>query len=155
MLRIYTDNKFSNKDYLINIEAEFNIDRFKMDTLYTDEVSQYVLKEIEGVTSRKGCYLDAKFGTIIMTDISTGCKALLLCIRRHDDCIVCMDEVGTNAIKLLEYISEHIEADIEVVTHRVLKYFRDDFECYVNDELCRGEDISDALEYLLEEEEDI
>lgn len=58
--------------------------------------------------------------------------------------------MGNNAIKLLAEISR--EKDIEVVTHRVLKYFPDNFQCYINNENCDKDDIPYALAEILGEE---
>ena len=150
MLKIYTDNNLSQKNYLLDIEAEFNVNEPIIENLYTDKTSIRILEEMEGMTSRKGKYIDAKFGTVSIMEISTGCKALLLCNTKNDDSIINVDEVGNNAIKILAQISR--EKDIEVVTHRVLKYFPEDFMCFVNNEQCVGEDISYALAEMLDVE---
>ena len=150
MLKIFTDSRMSNKEYLIDIEAEFNADEPMIEELYSDKISSYILQKMEGMTSRKGKYIDAKFGTVSIMDISTGCKALLLCCTRNEEFIINVDEMGNNAIKILAELSKN--KDIEVVTHRVLKYFSNDFACYVNNEYCVGEDISYALAEILNEE---
>lgn len=150
MLKIYTDNNLSQKNYLLDIEAEFNVNEPIIENLYTDKTSIRILEEMEGMTSRKGKYIDAKFGTVSIMEISTGCKALLLCNTKNDNSIINVDEVGNNAIKILAQISQ--EKDIEVVTHRVLKYFPEDFMCFVNNEQCIGEDISYALAEILDVE---
>lgn len=150
MLKIFTDSTMSSKEYLADVEAEFNLDEPIIDDMYTNSLSVKILEEMEGMTSRKGKYIDAKFGTVSIMDISTGCKALLLCSTRNSDCIINIDEMGNNAVRILAEISK--EKDIEVVTHRVLKYFPDNFVCYVNNEQCSGEDISYALAEILGEE---
>ena len=150
MLKIFTDSTMSSKEYLADVEAEFNLDEPIIDDMYTDSLSVKILEEMEGMTSRNGKYIDAKFGTVSIMDISTGCKALLLCSTRNSDCIINIDEMGNNAVRILAEISK--EKDIEVVTHRVLKYFPDNFVCYVNNEQCSGEDISYALAEILGEE---
>lgn len=150
MLKIFTDSTMSSKEYLADVEAEFNLDEPIIDGMYTDSLSVKILEEMEGMTSRNGKYIDAKFGTVSIMDISTGCKALLLCSTRNDTCIINIDEMGNNAVRILAEISK--EKDIEVVTHRVLKYFADNFVCYVNNEQCSGEDISYALAEILGEE---
>lgn len=151
MLKIYTDSSMSNKEYLEDIEAEFNIDELVIDNMYKDELSVYILKMIEGVTSRTGKYLDAKYGTVSIMDISTGCKALLLCVTRNKDCIINIDEMGNNAVKFLAELSKNI--DIDIVTHRVLKYFPDEFRCYINDEYYEKDDIQYALAEILGEDD--
>lgn len=150
MLKIFTDSTMSSKEYLVDIEAEFDIDEPIIEDMYKDSLSVRILEEMEGMTSRKGKYIDAKFGTVSIMDISTGCKALLLCITRNDSCIINIDEVGNNAVELLAELSE--KKDIEVVTHRVLKYFPDNFVCYINNEQCNGEDVPYALAEILGEE---
>lgn len=150
MLKIFTDATLSSKEYLIDVEAEFDIDEPIIENMYKDSLSVSILEKMEGMTSRNGKYIDAKFGTVSIMDISTGCKALLLCATRNDDYLINIDEMGNNAVKLLAEISKI--KDIEVVTHRVLKYFPKDFECYVNNEYCDEEDIPYALAEILGEE---
>lgn len=150
MLKIYTDSSMSSKDYLLDVEAEFDIDEPIIESMYTDDLSVSILEKMEGMTSRNGKYIEAKFGTVSIMDISTGCKGLLLCVTRNNDCIVNIDEMGNNAIKLLAEIS--MNKDIEVVTHQVLKYFPDNFQCYVNNEKCDKDDIPYALAEILGEE---
>lgn len=150
MLRIFTDNTMSPKKYLVNIEAAFDINGPTIENMYKDSLSIEILEKMEGMTSRNGKYINAKFGTVTITDISTGCKALLLCATQNKDCIICTDEMGNNAIKILAEISK--EKDIDIMTHQVLKYFPSDCNCYVNNELCSGEDIPYALAELLDKE---
>lgn len=150
MLKIFTDDTLSSKEYLTDVEAEFDIDEPIIENMYNDCLSVRILEKMEGMTSRNGRYIDAKFGTVSIMDISTGCKALLLCTTRNDDYIINIDEMGNNAVKLLAEIST--AKDIEVVTHRVLKYFPKDFKCYVDNEYCDGEDIPYALAEILGEE---
>lgn len=150
MLKIFTDSSMSNKEYLFDIEAEFNAEEPMIESLYTDNISISILEKMEGMKSRTGKYIDAKFGTVSIMDISTGCKALLLCNTRNEEYIINVDEMGNNAIKMLAELSN--TKDIEIVTHRVLKYFPDNFGCYVKDEYCVGEDISYALAEILDVE---
>lgn len=150
MLKIFTDSTMSSKEYLKNVEAEFDADGTLIKDMYKDSLSVKILEKMEGMTTRNGIYINAKFGTVSIMDISTGCKALLLCSTRNDTCIINIDEMGNNAVRILAEISK--EKDIEVVTHRVLKYFPDNFVCYVNNEQCSGEDISYALAEILGEE---
>ena len=147
MLKIFTESGMSDKEYLFDVEAEFRIQEPIIEELYRDSLSVYILKSIEGMTDRKGKYIDSKFGTISIMDVSTGAKTLLLCANRYAECIINANEMGTNAIKVLAEISKQI--DIEVVINRVLKYFEKDFECFVNGEYCKGEDISYALAEIL------
>lgn len=147
MLKIYTSPEKSNKKYLFDVEAEFNIEEPLIESLYTDETSVYILKKMEGMTSRNGKYIDGKFGTVSIMDISTGCKALLLSCSKNEEYVINVDEVGNDVIKILAELATDI--DIEIVTHRVLKYFKEDYSCIVEDEVCTGEDISYALAELL------
>lgn len=150
MLKIYTDHTLSTRHYIYDIESEFNLDEPSIDTMYTDSLSVKVLQQLEGMTARNGYYIDSKFGTTSIMNISTGCKALLLCIKCHKDCIINTDEMGTNAIQLLGELAKTL--DIEVVTHHSISCLPVDYECYINDEYCTGEDIEYALEELLDEE---
>lgn len=150
MLKIFTDNTLSSKEYLIDVEAEFDIDEPIIENMYNDSLSISIIEKMEGMTSRNGKYIDAKFGTVSIMDISTGCKALLLCATQNDNYIINIDEMGNNAVKMLAEISK--EKDIDVVTHRVLKYFPNKFECYVNNQYCNGEDVPYALAEILGEE---
>ena len=140
MLKIYTDSSMSSKEYLLDVEAEFDIDEPIIDSMYMDDLSTSILKKMEGMISRNGKYIEAKFGTVSIMDISTGCKALLLCSTRNND----WEMVGSDMSTL--------QKDIEVVTHRVLKYFPDNFQCYINNEKCDKDDIPYALAEILGEE---
>jgi hypothetical protein len=141
MLNIYTDSKLANKPCLINIEAEFNLKQPMIDSMYKDEKSMYVLKELEGITTRE-C-------SSIM-DISDSCKAILLCLSDGKERVICIDEASNNAVRLLPELSK--DTEINILTHRVLKNFKDAFKCYVNNELCTGENITYALAELLDKE---
>lgn len=150
MLHIFTDNKLVDKPYIKDVDAEFEIDAPNIENKYTDAESIAILKEMEGMTSRNGSYVDCKFGTVKLTDISSGCKNLLLCISRGSKCIINIDEMGYNAIKILFRIAKSRELD--VVSHRVIKYIDNDYEATVNGETNIGEDITYALAELLGKE---
>ena len=54
MLKIFTDSTMSSKEYLADVEAEFNLDEPIIDDMYTDSLSVKILEEMEGMTSRNG-----------------------------------------------------------------------------------------------------
>lgn len=71
----------SSKEYLLDVEAEFDIDEPIIDSMYMDDLSTSILKKMEGMISRNGKYIEAKFGTVSIMDISTGCKAFTVVLN--------------------------------------------------------------------------
>lgn len=156
MLEIYTSKRIakehSNKDIVPDIDNRFllRLTNANQDILYNDEVSNRILKEIEGMTEKKGNgYIMAKFGNVNLRDISTGGKALLLATKFKDEFIITIDELGYNCIYLLFELCKNM--NIEVISTRVLYHMKDDFTAKINGKIFRGDDISGEMERCLYE----
>jgi hypothetical protein len=149
MLHIYTDEKLVDRTFINNVDSRFDLECFDAEVKFTDEESVKILQEMEGMTERHGGWIEAKFGIIPLTSISTGCKGLLLCLILGDEYIINIDELGYNAIKILYRVADNKE--VYVVSHRALECIPENYKTTVNDEPNVGIDTTYALEYLLDE----
>ena len=147
MLKLFTDEHLVAAKYIRDVEAVFNLNEPLLDRLYFDSNSMYALKEIDGVTDRNGKYVTTKYGTILLSDISTGCKAVLLAIN-NANYLIDSDEMGCNALIVLAKIAR--TKDVYIMTHRVLDVLPQDAIYEINGDLCDGADVPLALEYLLD-----
>lgn len=147
MLKLFTDEHLVTMKYIHDVEAVFNLNEPLLNELYFDEDSVHALKKIEGMTDRNGKYVTTKYGTILLSEISTGCKAVLLAIN-NANYLVDSDEMGYNALTVLEEIAR--TKDVSILVHRVLGILPQDAIYEINGDLCDGADVPLALEYLLE-----
>ena len=117
MLNIYTLNNNMSKFKLIpDVELGF-LDVKLSGELFSDNVYNYIMKSIDGISNRKGDYIETVFGSTSMDKLSTGCKAVLLAYyyRNNKDILVNIVECGDNAIEILFKLSK--KYDIYVYTH--------------------------------------
>lgn len=150
MLHIKTSKDNLSKKLINDIEAWFNADVPAIESMYLDNESVKILQNIEGMTERKGTWIEAKFGAVPLMSISTGAKIVLLCNTLYEKHSFNIDEAGYNAIREILRISQN--KDVEVYSGRVLEYFPENYEAIVEDELCVGKDITYSMAFLLDEE---
>lgn len=150
MLTIKTSKENMEKSFINDVEAWFNADSPKLSEMYLDSESVKILQNIEGMKVRHSDWIEAKFGSVPLTQISTGAKVALLCNTMGDNYSINTDEAGQNIIQEIMRLSK--DRNIEIQCGRVLYNFPDDYKAVVEDEMLTGKDITYAMEYLLEED---
>lgn len=104
MLKIITDIKKLTMPLLIDNEAFFSENtKYQKDEEYSATEMKY-MKEIDGISIKKGNYIKTKFGETSLDSISTGLKTLLnLCYLQKNDLkyAVNITECGPNVLKLI------------------------------------------------------
>ena len=88
-----------------------------------------VLKEIDGASIISGTSVETKFGITDMTNLSSGCKALLVAMH-EPDMIVNFIMAGRNAVRLALGISQFI--DMRIYTPNSVSLYREDLQIDVN-----------------------
>ena len=149
MLYIYTSK--DNKNTVFDADLVFYLNLPDIVKRYeSNERVLRVLREIDGMTETMGDYIIAKYGSVSLGDLSTGCKACMLAVLYNDRYVVSADEMGYNCIKVLAEISK--EMDIKLYTSYAYSDFPDEVVVNVNGkEYCDKYDILDAIEEGLED----
>lgn len=152
MLTIYTSEskakELSTLEIAPDIETRFNLRSVDLDNMFYDENSVKILKCIEGMTSRlENGYMIGKFGSVHLSNISTGGKGLLLAVNYKDEFMINIDELGYNCIYLLFELTKQL--DIQVVSTRVLYHMLPEFRAKVNNVMAEGSKISKEMEKMV------
>lgn len=128
MLNLYTDQSKipDNLQVILDVEGEFfkHIYNSKLENrFFTDETSNLILKQIEGMQSRIGSGLVNHFGEVLLKEISTGSKAALLSVAYSNYCISNL-EMGRNIMcTLLDLSNTH---EINILAYNPILLFHSD-----------------------------
>ena len=112
MLYIYSSLKsIDRKKFVNDVEIFFNFDLAY--NLKTDEAINKILKTIDGAHIINGNVVETKFGVTTLSNLSTGCKALIIAWL-NPSLIVNFTEVGDNVVELAVELSKN--RDLHVYT---------------------------------------
>lgn len=97
---------------------------------FDDKVYREVMQKIDGVTVKKGEYIETKLGPTHIQKLSTGCKTVLIAISTAStNKIIQAMECGSNAINLLADISSRDNIDTKVYTKTCIAIPQKQFKC--------------------------
>lgn len=134
MLNIFTQIQDTSK-FIFDVETHFR--RLIYNNKFDDKNCRYVLEKIDGVTFKKGTFIVTPFGETHLENISTGCKAILLCIfYKNTNKIVNVTECGENATDLLFDLGDKTE--VNVYTKIPFAPANDNIKCRVNNKVLYG-----------------
>ena len=112
MLYIYSSLKsIDRKKFVNDVEIFFNFDLAY--NLKTDEAINKILKTIDGAHIINGNVVETKFGVTTLSNLSTGCKALIIAWL-NTSLTVNFTEVGDNVVELAVELSKN--RDLHVYT---------------------------------------
>ena len=112
MLYIYSSLKsIDRKKFVNDVEIFFNFDLAY--NLKTDESINKILKTIDGAHIINGNVVETKFGVTTLSNLSTGCKALIIAWL-NTSLTVNFTEVGDNVVELAVELSKN--RDLHVYT---------------------------------------
>lgn len=112
MLYIYSSLKsIDRKKFVNDVEIFFNFDLAY--NLKTDEAINKILKTIDSAHLINGNVVETKFGVTTLSNLSTGCKALIIALL-NPSLIVNFTEVGDNVVELAVELSKN--RDLHVYT---------------------------------------
>ena len=112
MLYIYSSLKsIDRKKFVNDVEIFFNFDLAY--NLKTDEAINKILKTIDGANIINGNVVETKFGVTTLSNLSTGCKALIIAWL-NQSLTVNFTEVGDNVVELAVELSK--DRDLHVYT---------------------------------------
>lgn len=112
MLYIYSSLKsIDRKKFVNDVEIFFNFDLAY--NLKTDEAINKILKTIDGAHIIAGNVVETKFGVTTLSNLSTGCKALIIALL-NPGLTVNFTEVGDNVVELAFELSKN--RDLHVYT---------------------------------------
>lgn len=112
MLYIYSSLKsIDRKKFVNDVEIFFNFDLAY--NLKTDEAINKILKTIDGAHIINGNVVETKFGVTTLSNLSTGCKALIIALL-NQGLTVNFTEVGDNVVELAVELSKN--RDLHVYT---------------------------------------
>lgn len=112
MLYIYSSLKsIDRKKFVNDVEIFFNFDLAY--NLKTDEAINKILKTIDGAHIINGNVVETKFGVTTLSNLSTGCKALIIALL-NPGLTVNFTEVGDNVVELAVELSKN--RDLHVYT---------------------------------------
>lgn len=112
MLYIYSSLKsIDRKKFVNDVEIFFNFDLAY--NLKTDEAINKILKTIDGAHIIAGNVVETKFGVTTLSNLSTGCKALIIALL-NPGLTVNFTEVGDNVVELAVELSKN--RDLHVYT---------------------------------------
>ena len=104
MLYIYSSLKsIDRKKFVNDVEIFFNFDLAY--NLKTDEAINKILKTIDGANIINGNVVETKFGVTTLSNLSTGCKALIIAWL-NQSLTVNFTEVGDNVVELAVELSK-------------------------------------------------
>lgn len=112
MLYIYSSLKsIDRKKFVNDVEIFFNFDLAY--NLKTDKAINKILKTIDGAHIINGNVVETKFGVTTLSNLSTGCKALIIAWL-NPSLTVNFIEVGDNVVELAVELSK--SRDLHVYT---------------------------------------
>lgn len=149
MLKIWTDESLSPLPVIIDAEAFFLGKRRSLSL--DDDLSLRVMKEIDGVSFKKGDYIETRYGGTDISKLSTGCKVALLCLNFKDSNCISFIEAGENVFWSLYKISEEYNLDFNIHLNRVIGMSLGEPKTLkINNKLYENIDLYEALEVYFE-----
>ena len=129
MLNIYRDKIPKNSilwsdpervfQYLLNNGEQFD-----------NKQCREVMAKIDGVTVKKGEYIETKLGPTHIQRLQTGCTTVLIALQSADtNKIVSAMECGSNAINLLAEIQSRDNINSKVYTRTCIAIPQKEFKC--------------------------
>ena len=126
MIHLYSSEDIvTNLDIAEDAEYWFNQYYRLNPKTFHNELSDWLMQEIDGVTERIGSAITNKFGTTSMDNLSTGCKAALLMTNNLGLCVSNI-EMGGNAINAVFNLGN--KADIHMIVYHNIDVFNYDFD---------------------------
>ena len=96
MIDIYTEKKES-KDWILQNDLFFNLNTSN------EEMTEYEIDLIQQMDDAKltaDKHIETKYGLGTIRNLSSGCKTLLN-ILKHPEKVVCVEECGSNILKVI------------------------------------------------------
>lgn len=109
MLYITSNIDPNNKKYLDDVVSYFDFEFYRY--VKPDKIVNKILEEIDGAHIISNDIVETKFGRTIITNLSTGCKALLIAAKKSG-LIVNFTEAGNNVVELAVELSKDIDMHI-------------------------------------------
>lgn len=132
MINVYTNKKVKDLTYIHDVEAHFNV---FWKEIITSKFAKRVMKNIDNVSEFYDDHVLTPFGIARYTELSTGCKALLIAIYRQD-CLVNFLETGENVLEELILLNKKdASLKINIYTPKSLLTSHFDEELYLNGKL--------------------
>ena len=147
MLNLWTNRDLIPKDLLFIDGANGFFNGKVEQNKYEDSLSRELMLVIDGVKVKKGNYIETKFGSTDIKNLSSGCKTGLLALEYNGKGCINTECMGENVFDTLCDIVDKNNLTINLFVQRVYgvglitnRSFR------VNGVLYEDEDISDILE---------
>ena len=135
MLTIITN---SNTDFkrIYDVESHFKA-LMNIGEKFNDDIYTKIMQHIDNINQRDGGYIVTRFGGTDISNLSSGCKAVILAVRyRNSDKAVSVDECGDNALKVLFKISEKM--DLTVYVSNYITVYDNTVSCIIDGKMYTG-----------------
>lgn len=107
---------------------------------FDSDICRQVIKTIDHATLTHGNIIETPFGSASISDLSSGCKAVLLALHyssiKDTDWIVSIEECGSTPIKVLCELAK--KKDVYVYFASQVFVISDSVECVVDGVKCKG-----------------
>lgn len=139
MLNFVQIDKNNRKNCIINVEQAFN-QLVELGEKFDKPIYNKVMHQIDGVISRDDQLIHTKYGDTHISKLSTGCKAVMMCIKfANTNKIVNISECGQNALNLLADIQMHNKSiEMNVFAYRGMDIINDKIVCRYNGRIIRS-----------------
>lgn len=129
MLNIYRDKIPKNSVLWDDPELAFQ-GMLQMGHTFDDKLCREVMAKIDGVTVKKGEYIETALGPTHIQKLSTGCKTVLIAISTAGtNKVIQAMWCGSNAINLLADISSREHIKTKVYTKTCIAIPQKQFKC--------------------------
>lgn len=139
MINIYTTKQVNGLTYINDVEAYFFVN---WKEVINSKYAKNVIKKIDGVTKFYDNLVETPFGIAKYTELSTGCKALLIALY-NNEFLVNFLETGENVVEELILLNkQNKDIDVNIFTPKTLIVSNLKEKVYLNGKLVTWFDIS-------------
>lgn len=136
MLYLITASEADKVKKVKDIESRFDV-LVNSGVKFKEDIYTFIMEEIDNVTFRNDDIIETPFGRTLITNLSSGCKAVILAMYYNDkDIYICIDECGNNALKVLFELSK--KWDVKTYINREIALEDDTITCKINNEQLTG-----------------
>ena len=96
MIDIYTEKRDS-KDWILQNDLFFNLNTSN-EEMSQNEIN--LIKQVDAAALTPDKHIETRYGLGTIRNLSSGCKTLLNIIK-HPDKVVCVEECGSNVLKII------------------------------------------------------
>lgn len=151
MLHVLTNFRNAPK-YIRNPKLEL-IAKFSKFGGCSDDLSNFVMKEIDGAYLIKGKVVQTPFGVTTVDNLSLGCQSLLVALKENDgNTWISFLGAGDNVIELALKICRDYDIDLYIVLDRSPFIYPEEYTFEINGKIYKDADFMDVMFDVLYEE---